>query len=268
MNVLFWNTCKNTEIDSYIYDFVEEVPCDIIILAEYPNNVDRLCVQLSFLQKDFYPWITAACSKLSILSASSYKAVLLRDDYRYCIYSVKSVWNDFLATALHLPSKLYSDSFDMEAYARRIKNDIEKEEEHLGHRRTFIAGDFNANPFESICINADCFHALPNGMEAQQGARTVNGFSYTTFYNPMWNLFGDFEGVCGSYFYDKNHIHTYQWNIYDQVILRPELINLFVNNNLKIINTIKGKSLLSRNGQPDRKISDHLPVYFEIKEEL
>ena len=132
----------------------------------------------------------------------------------------------------------------------------------MGHCRTFIVGDFNANPFENACINADCFHALPNGIEAKKGFRTVSGISYTTFYNPMWNLFGDFESVSGSYFYNKNQMHLYQWNIYDQVIIRPDLIKGFVKNSLRIVKEIKGRSLLNKNGRPDKKISDHLPICF------
>lgn len=38
MKILFWNTHKNSEIDSYIIDFMDENPCDIIILAEYINK--------------------------------------------------------------------------------------------------------------------------------------------------------------------------------------------------------------------------------------
>lgn len=57
------------------------------------------------------------------------------------------------------------------------------------------------------------------------------------------------------------------WQNIVQVILRPELINRFVKGSLRIISTIKGRRLLGKDDRPDRKISDHLPIYFEIKEE-
>ncbi len=266
MKVFFWNTHKNEKIDPYIYDFVEENRCDIIILAEYQNSIIGLCDLLSLLQMDLYPWLENVCDKIKIISVKDYRATLLRDDHRYCIYSLRSAWGIMLLAALHLPSKLYYEPSDTEALARKIRNDIEEEEERAGHRKTFVVGDFNADPFENACINADCFHALPSGAEAKKGSRTVAGCSYSTFYNPMWNLFGDFDHTAGTYFYDKNQIHMYQWNIYDQVILRPGLIDCFVKDSLRIVQDIKGRSLLEKNGRPDRSISDHLPLYFEIKE--
>ncbi len=266
MKVLFWNTHKNLEIDSYLYDFVEENTCDIIILAEYDNSINGLCNQLSLLHMDFYPWEVVSCDKIRIISGKNYRVRLLRDELRYCIYDLESVWGHFLLAGVHLPSKIHSLPSDIEAYARRVRDDIEREENKFGHRRTLVVGDFNANPFEDACINADCFHALPNSVEAKRGSRTVSGIAYTTFYNPMWNLFGDFDKVGGSYFYSKGHMHTYQWNIYDQVIIRPELIGGFVKDSLKIVKQIKHHSLLDNNGRPNKKISDHLPIYFEIKE--
>ena len=68
MKVLFWNAHKNTEIDSYIYDYVEENPCDIIILAEYSNSISGLCNQLSLLYMDFYPWEVVSGNKIRIIS--------------------------------------------------------------------------------------------------------------------------------------------------------------------------------------------------------
>ena len=87
------------------------------------------------------------------------------------------------------------------------------------------------------------------------------------FYNPMWNLLGDFQQPYGTYYYSgSNPVNTY-WNIYDQVIIRPALRKRFVNDSLIIIQETKTRYLLDRNGHPDKKFSDHLPIVFEIKEE-
>lgn len=61
MKILFWNTHKNHDIDSYILDFAVEHSCDIIILAEYVNNINGLCNQLSLFKLDFYLWKSLAC---------------------------------------------------------------------------------------------------------------------------------------------------------------------------------------------------------------
>lgn len=266
MKILFWNTHKNQEIDPYILAFIDENPCDIIILAEYVNSIRGLCNQLSLFKMDFYPWISPTCETIKIISKKCYQSTVMQDEKRYCIYSLNTVYGKFILTALHLPCKLHFEPSDIEFYARRIRSDIEKIEAKLDHHRTFVVGDFNVNPFENACIQADCFHALSNGDEAKKGFRTVSGKRFTTFYNPMWNLFGDFESVSGSYNYNKNQIRIYQWNIYDQVILRPELIDCFEKESLRIVENIKGCSILDSKGKPDKKISDHLPIYFEIKE--
>ena len=268
MKILFWNTHKNKEIDPFIIDLTEQYSCDIIILAEYTGNINGLCNQLSLLQMDFYLWQSPACDKIRIISKKCYRNQLMQDEKRYCIFGVETAYGKYILTALHLPCKMYFEHPDIEFYARRIRNDIEHVEEKLGHRNSFVVGDFNVNPFENACINADCFHALPDRREAGKGYRTVEGVSFTTFYNPMWNLFGDADGVSGTYFYNKNQIRLYQWNIYDQVILRPDLTECFVFDSLKIIDHMKGNSILNKNGTPDRKISDHLPIYFEIREEM
>ena len=41
----------------------------------------------------------------------------------------------------------------------------------------------------------------------------------------------------------------------------------FVENSLRIIKETKTRFLLDSNGHPDKKISDHLPIVFEIKED-
>lgn len=203
MKILFWNTHKNHNIDSYILDFAAENPCDIIILAEYANNINGLCNQLSLFKLDFYFWKSLACNTIKIISKKSYKNRLMQDEKRYCIYSMETASKQFILTALHLPSKLHFDPPDIESYARRIRNDIEHIEENLRCKASFIVGDFNVNPFENACINADCFHALPNRSQAGKEYRKVSGLSFSTFYNPMWNLFGDFDSVSGSYFIIK-----------------------------------------------------------------
>ncbi len=268
MKVLFWNTYQNMEIDSYILDFMEENPCDIIILAEYPNSINGLCNQLSVLAMDFYPWEQIGCNTIKIVSSKTYKIKLLRDSGRYCIYRLTSLYGEMILAALHFQCKRDYSHWTIEYSAGKMKETIEEVEAGEGHRKTLIVGDFNANPFEPACINADCFHALPSRKEAKKGKRTVQGRPFSTFYNPMWNLFGDFYGAAGSYFYTRNDIHMYQWNIFDQVILRPELADSLVKESLKIVTEIKNVSLLNRNGRPKKGISDHLPIFFEIKEEL
>lgn len=57
------------------------------------------------------------------------------------------------------------------------------------------------------------------------------------------------------------------WNIFDQVIVRPQLRSRFVDKELKIITKAQGVSLVTQNQQPNEKISDHLPIVFQLTED-
>lgn len=82
----------------------------------------------------------------------------------------------------------------------------------------------------------------------------------------MWNLLGDFQYPPGTYYYKSSQEKTEFWNIFDQVMIRPQLRNRFVDTSLKIITETETTSLVDKNRHPSKKISDHLPIVFEVKE--
>ena len=108
---------------------------------------------------------------------------------------------------------------------------------------------------------------IPVYEETKRKSRTVAGEEYYMFYNPMWNLLGDTQQPYGTYYYaGTNAVNTY-WNIYDQVIIRPVLRERFAEDSLMIIKETQTRFLLDNKGHPNKKISDHLPIVFEIREE-
>lgn len=53
--------------------------------------------------------------------------------------------------------------------------------------------------------------------------------------------------------------------MFDQVIISPDLINVFEFNKFKIITDTKQKNLLYEDKTPNKKrYSDHLPILFEL----
>ena len=87
------------------------------------------------------------------------------------------------------------------------------------------------------------------------------------FYNPMWNLLGDFNYPPGTYYYKGNKEKNEFWNIFDQVIVRPRLRSNFVDKELKIITKTQTVSLVTQNQHPNKEISDHLPIVFQLMED-
>ena len=121
------------------------------------------------------------------------------------------------------------------------------------------------NPFEVGMVAANGLNAVMARKVAQRGTQAVLRRRYPFFYNPMWSHFGDgIEGPSGTFYRNKNEHVTFFWNMFDQVLLRPELLSIFRNAELKILSANGERSLL-RNGVPDKKnASDHLPLLFKL----
>ena len=109
-------------------------------------------------------------------------------------------------------------------------------------------------------------HATMDKHTARKNYRTVSEIRYDFFYNPMWSFFGEKgKGITnGTYYYNSSKPICYFWNILDQVIIRPSLLDNFNEESLKIVTEINGVSLLNNDGIIYNKISDHLPISFEI----
>ena len=145
--------------------------------------------------------------------------------------------------------------------------DIIHSETQIGHKKTIIVGDFNMNPFDYGMIAGPAMNSVMTKKIASRGSRTIQKRKFHFFYNPMWGCFGDrSDGLAGTYYYDKSGHVNYYWNIFDQVLLRPELIKFFIDQKLKILISDGNSSLLNSNGIPDcNHFSDHLPILFSLE---
>ena len=97
-------------------------------------------------------------------------------------------------------------------------------EDRAGHQRTVVFGDFNMNPFETAMVSSTGLNAVMSRRIAARVSRKVLGRDYRFFYNPMWEHFGDAKSdTAGSYHYDNSEHVNYFGNVFDQVLVRPEL---------------------------------------------
>jgi hypothetical protein len=173
---------------------------------------------------------------------------------------------DVLVAAVHLPSKLYwSDESQMFECAN-LSNAIVEEERKAGHSRTILVGDLNMNPFEKGVIAAAGLHAVPTRRIAERIKRTVQGKSYLFFYNPMWAHFGDAsDRPAGTYYYERAEHVNYFWNNFDQVLIRPQLMDRFRSDQLRILDNAGETSLSRADGTPNKgNASDHFPLLFAL----
>lgn len=263
MKYLFWNTHQNDDINDVLSELIIENNVSMVLLAEYAANADELINKLAV--RDINMLQYGSCSE-RIKMFGKIKNIQYRTDSDHAV--IRIINDKDILCCIHLNSKIYSGHEEIrEIHMDQIIKDIQDVERELQSKNTIVVGGFNINPYDASLINARYFHGLPIYEEAKRKSRKIAGKEFYMFYNPMWNLLGDAQEPYGTYYYAGNDpINTY-WNIYDQVIIRPALRARFVANSLRIIKETRTRFLLDSNGHPDKKISDHLPIVFEIKED-
>ncbi len=265
MKVLFWNTHKNTEINEMICELTAENDASIVVLAEYAASIDDLLNSLLLQHGIKMQRYFSCCERITIIGTVRKVEVRFDNDHT----TIQIINGKDILCCTHLNSKIYSDhKAQREILIEQLLREICVIEKDLNSENTIIVGDFNINPYDSSCVDARYLHSLPVYEETKRKTRVVAGNEYKMFYNPMWRFLGDETQPYGTYYLNNgNSINTY-WNLYDQVIIRPALRKRFIDDNLKIITETQSKYLLDANGHPDKAISDHLPIVFEIQEDL
>jgi hypothetical protein len=257
---------RTTRLD-ILSRLVREFNIDVLMLAENTLGVaDVLCELNTSKAADFH-YNTGKCERIDIFSKFTQAQMepLHESDHITIRHLKPSTTCDLLLVVAHLSSKLHQSSESQAFETPGIANDIIRMENKIGHKRTILVGDLNMNPFEIGLVAASGFNATMSRKIADKKERRVTAQSFPFFYNPMWSLLGDAsDGPPGSYYCWKSEQVAYFWHMFDQVLLRPDVLPMFQNNTLKIIDRVGELSLLNRNGIPDTKISDHLPILFQL----
>lgn len=269
MKIAFWNV-HHKSIDNLIVDLILENKIDIMILAEYSSDIDLLCNKANS-KETRYSVLNAqkrGCDKITGIYYTGYQEQPLFSCDRYYITSIKTVCFEMLFAFIHAPSNMYRSDSDRMTYFYHFYHEIEKCESVLLTNNTVILGDLNSNPFDKSILSASALHSIPYKEEAMKEKRTIDGIQYKLFYNPSWKFLTQDIPPYGTYYYTSSGYTNYFWNTFDQVIIRPKLINAFVDGSLLIIHEINGVSLLKSDYKPNKDdYSDHLPIVFEMKEE-
>lgn len=239
----------------------------IVAFRVSPEEAEQIdaCVRLSGLSKQDY--ITKRLTDREIVVQGNPRVYKALRNQMAEIYEELKHLEKCSEENEELPSKLYADVLKRGIAIARIVEEIQIQEEKLGIEKTIIVGDINENPYETGCLGASGFHGIPVYKDTMKKYRVIMDESFKMFYNPMWNLLGDFSFPPGTYYYSGNEVENSFWNVYDQVMIRPCLRGQFVDDELKILCETKKRKLIDANNHPDKKISDHLPIVFEIMED-
>lgn len=257
MNIIFWNTNRNENINKYLLQLIEEKDADIIILAEYNDQSSKLINELYL--KDLYFKVVRgiACKKINVMFKSNIKPTLNDDNANYISLKIEKNNLQFQLFASHFPSKLRTDERNRRIVAQEMKGDINK------YENAIVIGDLNSNPFEETVAALTGLNALPT---KEMKIRRVQRKEEKILYNPMWKFFWDFSSFPGTYFYNNSSDINYYWNIFDQVLMTHNFIKYFESEKLEIIKKIENINLIKKE-KIDGAISDHLPIFVSLREE-
>lgn len=265
---LFWNLGRRP-LQAAVTAIARQNEVDVIMLAECLLPPNTILKTLNPIGRSDYHYAPSQCGKIKIFTR--FPAEFIRplfENNRTTIRHLRiPATTDILLAVTHLPSKSHWKESSQVAEITVLADEIRDLETRMGHSRTVLVGDLNANPFEPGIVNASALHGVMCRRIAEERQRVVQGRPYPYFYNPMWSLLGDASpGVPGTYFYRSAEHTVYFWNMFDQVLIRPDLLNAFSNEDLEVLQSDGVASLLSQNGLPDADaFSDHLPVLFRLR---
>jgi exonuclease III len=268
MRFLFWNVKKNP-VGPILSKIVEAHNVDVVILAECRDSGEML-IELNDANENQFHLPDIPGSRVVIYTRFLRKHIETahsEDFFTVRLISLPETEPIILA-ALHLPSRLHKT--DAEEYqskvAAQVSAKIRQVEREKGTSRTVLVGDLNMNPFEEGVAAADGLHAVMTRDIARKGGRKVVREFYPFFYNPMWGRFGDTtNGPPGTYYRWGSEFTEYFWNTYDQVLIRPDLLDSFDENSVQVLTEFDGRKFLKKSGVPDKtRLSDHLPLLFAL----
>ncbi len=264
---LFWNVSRRDRQD-LIGRLAARRHIDVVVLAEHAGDSNSM---LGALRREADGSFVEPPSETPRLQLFARRPTLdLREVYgdasgRVTIRVLRYQDTEFLFAAAHLPSKVNWSREDQTAEMQVLADQIRDEESRRGHRRTILCGDLNVNPFEDGVVHAAGLHAMMTKTTVQAQARTVQGRKYPFFYNPMWGFFGDrTQGPPGTLYYRHSGHLSYEWNIFDQVLIRAEALPWF-GDEVEIVTKIGDIELRGADGRPNPDIgSDHFPILFRL----
>ena len=264
---LFWNLNKKPLLDS-VARLVQAHEVDVLMLAECVIDESEIEGTLRRTVDAAFSSTTSSGGKIGIFTRLPNSSIieLFNDPFGGLTIRRIEVGRPpgIMLAVVHLPSRVNWDKDDQSLQMTSLVRDIVNTEGSLEDPRTILVGDLNMNPFDVGVIGAQALHAVMTRKLASRKDRKVMGKSYRIFYNPMWSFFGDrTPGPPGTYYHRASNPGNLFWNIYDQVLLRPSLMDDLVN--LQILTTDGQSDLVTRDGLPNKSnCSDHLPILFRM----
>jgi exonuclease III len=266
---LLWNI-RRQPLQKSISQIASRNSVDLILLLESDFHPTSLLSELNPAGEAVYeysPTPLNACEKVQIYSRIPSEFVIPFDeDNRTTSRLIKLATKDILLVVFHGVSKTNFDDDSQSWELGNLARFISSAENRAGHKRTVLAGDLNMQPFENGVVSAGGLHAVMSREIARKNSRNVQNREYAYFYNPMWGLYSNGDNhPPATFYYQSSNNKAYYWHMFYQVLIRPELLDSFRDDELRILDNDGVNSLLNRNKIPNSSnFSDHLPVIFKL----
>lgn len=251
---------------------------NVCVFAECPFNAGEVVKALDAGANGAFYEVPSECSRIMVFSnlvSASWEeryADDLRDRFTVHEFQCDPLPGVLLVSA-HLEAPPLAAAGRAER-ARQVADSIRRVETDVGHTRTVLVGDLNMNPFDDGLVQTTALHALMTRSLVRSAPKMKSRAGLTAFYNPMWSFLGDWRVGDGSasttaspggtyYRGDGADLASHFWHVYDQVLLRSDLMDRLVG--LEVPNVLGDERLVTKHGRPRiATFSDHLPLLFTI----
>lgn len=260
---IFWNVHRNKDNISKLLDYSWNNNIDVVIICEEPDAWDRECVLDHYrIVKRIVP-DTAAGIEVFIRNDNPAPPHYFRENRRHATLCLKD-WNINLVVA-HLNSNMTPNAKDIRTLdIQSMVNDLDRIEEISGSKHSLIVGDLNIGLFDEQMSSIIGLNARLHRYQMQRPTVTVHECTRDLFYNPMIKVYQDTENPNmpkGTHFYRGK---PEQWFCYDHVLMKKPLMPRFDSDRFQVLACLGTERLVSDNVMRI-DISDHLPLYFEIR---
>ncbi len=254
MNLVFWNINNNKEA----FDIIRKIDVYddnlLIAFAEYweiSDYIHETANGINYWIDDIYKRVGFINSNYVIVSMKNYKY------YSNICINYKGISIDLFI--VHLKGKNNSES-SSESINSYISQEIIGFIEQKRLEYVIVIGDFNLPHYSSTMLDHFKFNSTSYYNDRLELKKTFDGITRMKFYNPISALNGDLsDGPPGTYYYNIPN-QAQAWHIFDNALISYKLARYLVKTKCKILNEISGIKLLNKEGFPNKKYSDHLPI--------
>src|SRR3954452_3877359 len=165
---LLWNV-QRKPLDGFVQSLVRQLRIDVVLLVEYAFGASQLP---SLLLNDGL-FKRKSPKRFGVFSRANHGLMPTRHRLgaraRLWRWTPPSGQEGIIAFLHGFDRRNYDDS-TRRVFFHRVAETVRRYEESGGHQRTILAGDFNAQPYESAMTDSDGLHAI--GVRALQNRST------------------------------------------------------------------------------------------------